>query len=186
MIIIFEQYNFNNEINEINYDEFDISNVSNKDMFDYIYSFSPQTIKDYIDFLKNIEQRPDFHPEGNVYNHTKTVTNRLAKTKDINLILAGFLHDTGKDRTTKIENGIIMQPGHEVYSAELLNIGSPWRNWVRKLSGDPYTIRYIIYNHMKIKYMENNNKIKKWFNNLNDKMKYYLITFEKSDKGGFF
>jgi len=182
----FEQHSFYNEIEEIDYSTFDISNVSNKDMFDYIYSYAPKTLKTYIDFLKTIDQRRDYHKEGDVYSHTKAVTNRLSKTKDIDLILSGFLHDTGKDRTQKIENGIIMQPGHEKYSAELLNIGSPWRNWVKNLGGDPDVIRFIISNHMRMKNISNNNKNKKWFDNMNSKFQEYLEIFNSQDYGGYF
>lgn len=182
----FEQHNFYNEIEQVDYSSFDISNISNKDMFDYIYSYAPKTIKEYIDFLKTIDQRRDYHNEGDVYSHTKAVTNRLAHTKDINLILSGVLHDTGKDRTQKIENGIIMQPGHEAYSAELLNIKSPWRDWVRKLGGHPDIIRFIISNHMKMKNITNNNKNKKWFDTLNKNLQNYLNIFNEQDYGGYF
>lgn len=185
MFKLFEEYNFMSEIDEIDISDFDINNISNIDMFDYIYEYSPKTIKDYINSLKHIEQRLDYHPEGSVYNHTKAVLNRLAKTKDINLILAAFLHDTGKDRTLKIEDGIIMQPGHEAYSAELLNIKSPWRTWVRLLGGDPDTIRFIILNHMKMKFLnKNNKKIDNWFNNLSEDLKNYLNLFNDADHGG--
>lgn len=180
-----ERYNFMKEIQELELSNFDISDVSDDEMFDYIYKNSPSTIKDYIDSLKNVEQRLDYHPEGSVYNHTKAVTNRLAKTKDINLILSGFLHDTGKDRTTKIEDGIIMQPGHEKYSAQLLNMDSPWRTWIKLLGGDPNIIRFIIKNHMKMKTIDNNKKYQKWFNNLPKNLQNYLIDFNKEDRGGF-
>jgi len=184
-IKLFEEYNFENEIDEIDFSEFDIDSVDDKDMFDYIYQYSPKTIKDYIDSLKNIEQRTDYHPEKDVYNHTKAVVNRLSKTKDINLILSGFLHDTGKDRTQKIEKGIIMQPGHEQYSAQLLNVGSPWRNWVRYMGGDPDVIRFIISNHMRMKDMKGNDRNVRWYGNLIDEYKYYLKVFNQSDRGGF-
>ncbi len=186
MITIFENHNFHNEVKNVDYKTFDILNVADIDMFDYIYSYSPETIKEYIDSLKTIDQRRDYHKEGDVYTHTKVVTNRLSKTKNINLIISGFLHDTGKDRTQKIENGIIMQPGHEKYSAELLNVGSPWRKWVRNLGGDPDVIRFIISNHMKMKNLSNNNKNKKWFDNLNQKYQLYLNTFNAEDRGGYF
>jgi len=87
MISQFNEYNnVYDEVTSINYSDFDISKVENSDMFDYIYSYSPPTIKHYIDSLKNVDQRKDYHPEGNVYNHTKTVVNRLANTNNINLI----------------------------------------------------------------------------------------------------
>jgi hypothetical protein len=178
-------YNFYDEIDNIDYSNFNINNIDNRNMFDYIYSYAPDTIKEYIDSLKNIDQRRDYHPEGDVYTHTKVVTNRLSNTKDINLILSGFLHDTGKDRTLKIENDIIMHPGHEYYSKQLLDIGSPWREWIKNLGGNPDLIKFIIKNHMMLKYIKGSSKIKKWFNNLDDIKKYYLIEFEKCDKGGF-
>jgi CRISPR/Cas system-associated endonuclease Cas3-HD len=186
MVLVYEKYNFYKEIDSIDYSNFNILNVKHSDMFDYIYKYTPETLKKYIDSLKNIDQRIDYHPEITVYNHTKAVTNRLSETNDINLILSGYLHDTGKDRTQKIENGIIMQPGHEKYSTQLLNLDSPWRRWIRKLDGNPYIIRFIIRNHMKMKDMKHNNKNTKWFNNLPHRFKYYLNKFNESDKGGFY
>jgi len=184
MIYIKEFYDFINDNNSIDYSEFDI-NQTNNDMFNYIYDFSPSYIKEYIDSLKGIDQRRDYHPEGSVFNHIKTVTNRLSKTKNINLILSGFLHDTGKDRVEKNEDGIIMHPGHEIPSADLIKIGSPWREWIKKMGGNPYIIEFIIRNHMRMKDMKDNNKNKKWYNNLNDNLKFYMDTFSKYDKGGF-
>lgn len=184
MITMFEQYNFRQEIEDIDYSTFDISKVKPIDMFDYIYSFAPVTIQKYMDTLKNIKQRPDYHPEGDAYIHTKVVVKRIANTKDINLILAAFLHDLGKDRTEKIENDIIMHPRHELYSAEILNVGSPWREWVRKLGGDPYLVRDIIINHMKIKEMSKNKKLQDWFSGLGNQMKNFLEIFNSADRGG--
>jgi len=178
------EYNFFSEIYDIDYKNFDISNVPYKDMFDYIYKFSPITIRKHIDSLKRIDQRPDYHPEGNVYIHTKVVTNRLSKTKDINLILSGFLHDTGKDRTTETKDGIIRQPGHEKYSAELLNVGSPWRKWISLLGGNPYIVKFIISKHMIMKNLIGNKKNQRWFDSLNSRLQKYLIDFSKADKGG--
>ncbi len=191
MIKMFEQYNFYNEIDEIDYSSFNISNIEDKKMFDYIYSYAPITIKAYIDFLKTIDQRLDYHPEGDVYTHTKAVTNRIAnRTKDVNMILSGFLHDTGKDRTLKIiqKNGEDMpgHPGHELYSAQILEIGSPWRDWIRNLGGDPDFIKFIISNHMKMTDMGNNNKNKKWYDSLDNKHREYLDMFNEVDTGGHF
>lgn len=183
MITVFESYNFYQEIEDIDFSTFDISRVEPKDMFDYIYSYAPVTIKDYIDTLKNVAQRPDYHPEGNAYIHTKVVVKRIAKTGDINLILAAFLHDLGKDRTEKIEKDTIMHPHHELYSAEVLNIGSPWRDWIRALGGDPYIVRDIVLNHMRLK-DKNNKKSQEWISNLNNKLKTYLEIFNDVDTGG--
>lgn len=176
---------FFDEINSIDFSNFEISSIMDTDMFDYIYSYSPQTIKDYIDALKTITQRKDYHPEGDVYIHTKTVVNRIAETKNIDLIIAAYLHDTGKDRTQKIKNSIIMHPGHEAYSSQLLNIGSPWRIWIKKLGGAPDTIKFIISNHMKMKYLSNQ-KNEIWYNSISSIQKKYLDIFSSVDKGGLY
>jgi len=178
-------YDFYNELEVIDFSAFDISKIKDNDMFDYIYNFSPQTIKQYINSLKMIYQRPDYHPEGDVYTHTKTVVNRIASTKNIDLIIAAYMHDTGKDRTHKIIKGTIMHPGHADYSSQLLNIGSPWRQWVRKLGGKPSTVRYIISNHTKMKELNTNNKSKLWYQSLNKEYKKYFDLFSEFDKGGF-
>ena len=69
------------------------------DYFNYLYEQAPQTLKDLIDATKKVEQSHIHHPEGNVYNHIKIVTNRVYNSyQDNNLTLVGLFHDLGYTR----------------------------------------------------------------------------------------
>ncbi len=77
-----------------------------------------------INNLKNAEQSPKHHPEGNVWNHTMLVVDEAAKVKEISgdskvFMWAALLHDIGKPDTTKIRNGRITSYDHDKVGADL-------------------------------------------------------------------
>lgn len=49
--------------------------------------------------LKNCEQGPPYHMEGNVFEHTILVLNNLPKTASARLLWAAIFHDVGKPET---------------------------------------------------------------------------------------
>lgn len=73
--------------------------------------------------LIGVPQNPEYHPEGDVWNHTKLVIDsavNVAEEKGLNeedkkvLILAAVCHDLGKALVTKVEDsGKIISHGHE-------------------------------------------------------------------------
>lgn len=74
--------------------------------------------------LKNVEQSPKYHPEGNVWNHTMMVVDEAAKVKghsgDIKVFMwAALLHDIGKPDTTKVRRGKITSYDHDIVGARL-------------------------------------------------------------------
>lgn len=74
--------------------------------------------------LKETEQSPIHHPEGNVWNHTMLVVDQAAeqknKSKDKKVFMwAALLHDIGKAETTKNKNGKITAYNHESVGADL-------------------------------------------------------------------
>ena len=79
--------------------------------------------------LKNIEQNPEYHKEGNVFNHTKLAVEELIKDgrwqnslmwERGKLFLAVLLHDIGKiDKTTQ-EDGKFTSKGHSASGARLV------------------------------------------------------------------
>jgi putative nucleotidyltransferase with HDIG domain len=74
--------------------------------------------------LKNTEQSPIHHPEGNVWNHTLMVVDEAARLKGKSknpavLMWAAFLHDIGKPPTTKIRRGKRTSYDHDKVGAEL-------------------------------------------------------------------
>lgn len=73
--------------------------------------------------MKNTEQNPIFHGEGNVYIHTQMVCveitklqefRKLDKIQRIGLFTAALLHDVGKIKTTKFENDQWISPHHSL------------------------------------------------------------------------
>lgn len=150
--------------------------------FDSLMSRAPKNLIDYIETLKRVEQRPDAHPEGDVYIHTKTVVDRLAKHNDINLSLAGIFHDTGKDRTTEInpKTGYPMQPNHEKYSAQAVKI---FASWIKEMGGNANMVHDIVENHMKLKF---SNQLSRKYREHLESLPFYdlLVKFDAADQGG--
>lgn len=71
--------------------------------------------------MKSTLQDPEFHAEGDVYTHTQMVCDELIKmstfwkletTQKVGLFSAALLHDVGKIRTTKQEDGKWVSPHH--------------------------------------------------------------------------
>lgn len=71
--------------------------------------------------MRGIQQNPEHHGEGNVYLHTRSVCENLVKLdgyrelaprdKQI-LFVSALLHDIGKIRCTRTEDGVIVSPHH--------------------------------------------------------------------------
>jgi tRNA nucleotidyltransferase (CCA-adding enzyme) len=70
--------------------------------------------------LIDVPQDPEWHPEGDVYVHTKLVVDRareliedLEYPKKITIMLAALAHDFGKPPTTEFVDGRLRSRGHE-------------------------------------------------------------------------
>lgn len=76
--------------------------------------------------LKNIKQNLKYHPEGDVWNHTKLVIDLAAKircyTDNKQLFMwSALFHDIGKLNTTKIIKGRYTSYNHDVEGARITN-----------------------------------------------------------------
>jgi putative nucleotidyltransferase with HDIG domain len=74
--------------------------------------------------LRDTEQSPIHHAEGNVWIHTLLVVDEAAKRKDessdpIAFMWSALLHDIGKPSTTKINRGRITAYDHDKVGAKL-------------------------------------------------------------------
>ena len=70
--------------------------------------------------LKGCEQPPDFHPEGDVFVHTRLMLTLLPAGASMSLILATLFHDLGKPPTMERDHtGRIRFNGHESISAQM-------------------------------------------------------------------
>lgn len=70
--------------------------------------------------LIDVPQDPEWHPEGDVFNHTRLVADRareliddLPYAKRVTVMLAAIAHDFGKPATTEFVEGRLRSRGHE-------------------------------------------------------------------------
>jgi poly(A) polymerase len=73
-----------------------------------------------VEALKGCEQPPDFHPEGDVFVHTRLMLSLLPERVSTPLVFSVLFHDIGKPPTLHIdETGRIRFNGHESISASM-------------------------------------------------------------------
>lgn len=108
--------------------------------------------------LKNAQQSPKHHPEGNVWNHTMMVVDEAAKLKNESnskkaFMWAALLHDIGKPDATKNRNGKITSYDHDKIGANLA-----WK-FLAEFSDDDEFMRKVtmlVRWHMQILFVVNN------------------------------
>ena len=73
--------------------------------------------------LKGCEQPPQFHPEGDVFVHTRLMLSFLKDNPSIELVLSVLLHDIGKPATYSFDEAAdrIRFNGHDKLGAEMSN-----------------------------------------------------------------
>jgi poly(A) polymerase len=70
--------------------------------------------------LKGCDQPPDFHPEGDVFVHTRLMLSLLKPESSLPLVLSVLFHDLGKPATRMVdETGRIRFNGHEGVSERM-------------------------------------------------------------------
>lgn len=73
-----------------------------------------------VEALKGCEQPPQFHPEGDVFVHTRIMLGLLPAQVSLPLVLSVLFHDIGKPPTFAIdETGRIRFSGHDKVGAEM-------------------------------------------------------------------
>lgn len=95
--------------------------------------------------MAQTQQHLQWHGEGDVWTHTRMVCEALAQMADFRalnphqqqeLALAALLHDAGKIRCTREEDGILVSPGHGAAGAQDVR-RLLWQEF--ELSGQPET-----------------------------------------------
>ncbi|HEY1581558.1 MAG TPA: CCA tRNA nucleotidyltransferase [Chthoniobacterales bacterium] len=73
-----------------------------------------------IEDLKGCEQPPQFHPEGDVFQHTRLMLSLLPNEVSVPLVFSVLLHDIGKPATASVdETGRIRFSGHDKLGAAM-------------------------------------------------------------------
>lgn len=98
-----------------------------------------------VEQMKGVEQPPEFHPEGDVFIHTRMLLDRL-EHPDVILAFSALLHDVGKPPTFQIRDGKIRFYEHSRVGAEMSE------NILRRLrfsNDETQAIVTCVDNHMK-------------------------------------
>lgn len=71
--------------------------------------------------LKGCDQPPEYHPEGDVFSHTRLMLGHLPEDASLPLVLSVLLHDIAKPatRTVDADTGRIRFNGHDKLGAEM-------------------------------------------------------------------
>ncbi len=73
-----------------------------------------------LEAMKGCEQPPQFHPEGDVFQHTRIMLELLPADVSLPLVLSVLFHDIGKPSTSSVdEAGRIRFNGHDRVGAEM-------------------------------------------------------------------
>src|SRR6266498_2293244 len=73
-----------------------------------------------IEAMKGCEQPEQFHPEGDVFKHTRLMLDFLPKKVSVQLVFSVLFHDAAKPRTATVdETGRIRFSGHDRLGAEM-------------------------------------------------------------------
>jgi tRNA nucleotidyltransferase/poly(A) polymerase len=73
-----------------------------------------------LEAMKGCEQPPQFHPEGDVFKHTRIMLDLLPENASLPLVFSVLFHDIGKPPTSSVdENGRIRFNGHDRLGAEI-------------------------------------------------------------------
>jgi poly(A) polymerase len=98
--------------------------------------------------LHGVEQPPNFHPEGDVYQHVRLMLSKIEKP-DLELALSVLFHDVGKKPTAKVdENGRIRFNEHESVGARMAEEIMTGLRYDNKTIG---AVRELVQHHMQFK-----------------------------------
>lgn len=111
---------------------------------------------------KGVMQHAGYHPEGDVWEHTKQAVDGAAQAqyesdeKRLIMVLAALCHDLGKVETTRMIDGVLRSHGHDIAGVPLAD------NLLDRLSGKTFLkkpiLRLVRYHMTPVALVKNNAK----------------------------
>ena len=139
-------------------------------------------VREKLESLKKLRERPDFHPEENTYEHVRIVVERLITTDDPDLIMTGLFHDLFKlDCVVVGPTGHPSSPGHETAAEKLITTNQEVRDFIALNGADPDNVAFMCGQHMRVKRLGEMtpNKVKSI---LSHRLYPSLLTFTIADR----
>ncbi|MDO4460389.1 MAG: HD domain-containing protein [Clostridia bacterium] len=138
--------------------------------------------------LIGTEQNPQFHPEGDVWNHTMLVLNAAAELRTgaknpLAFMLSALMHDYGKPSTTEVIDGRIRSYGHDTKGVPIVSEA------MKRLTDDKNLNKYVknmVRHHMRPNMLAAQMSSQKAYNKLFDESvcPEDLILLAKADHFG--
>lgn len=119
--------------------------------FQTLIATAPHIVQRKLEQLKFLRERPDFHPEPSAFEHIRIVTERLIPTGDMNLVMAGILHDICKFDTVRMneKTGFPTSPGHDTAAYDLIAENNTIKSWIFDHGADSSIVADICKAHMR-------------------------------------
>ena len=141
---------------------FGISYLDDRKTLQINWDILCQNISEF-ELMKTIKQRPDYHAEGTVFNHTRlavdyyldVVQPEYSNIKNVNIVmlLSVLLHDIGKVFCAIGDDGYVKSGGHEKLSVEWIQ-----EFFIKKTDIDWDTLRNMVtlvkYHDLRYKYRD--------------------------------
>ena len=110
-----------------------------------------------LEALIGIQQDPDHHPEGDVWEHTMQVIDQAAllrpyATAPLNFMISAMCHDFGKPVTTAVENDRVHAYGHETEALPVIE------RFLNRITSDKKLQKYVL--NMTELHMQPNQKVR--------------------------
>lgn len=147
--------------------------------FNYLYECGQTKWFKEVYALKGIKQDNEYHPEGDVYNHTMSVLDQASDLfstgidnpdNHLPFMLSALCHDFGKVNTTKVNNkGKLCALNHEITGIPIAN------DFLNRIYNNKSFIKYVdnmIEYHMKAHSCFNNRSRTRTTNLMFDKLLY--------------
>lgn len=117
-----------------------------------VFSNAPQWFMEQCFELKNLRERPDYHPEPSCWDHINEVAYRAHLIGNVNLILTAWLHDSFKLilNKTNPKTGWPSAPGHDKAAARLVRTNRDIQCWIIYCGGDIECVAWLCEQHMRI------------------------------------
>jgi len=111
-----------------------------------------------VEALIGVEQDPEYHPEGDVWEHTMQVVDQAAMMREhavhpLWFILSALCHDFGKADVTTMENGRIHAYGHEKAGFQHIQC------FIQRITLETRLLEYIL--NLTELHMEPNNRVRR-------------------------
>lgn len=124
---------------------------------------APPVILRKLEQLKFLRERPDFHPEPSAFHHLQIVTDRLTTIGDMDLVMAGILHDICKFDTVKMneKTGFPTSPGHDQAAHDLIINNQAVNSWIISNGGNAKRVSLICKGHMRFHQLGDMREVKR-------------------------